>query len=1139
MPRNPKLLPQMLTWEHRYVAIYKCSPKEKTSQENEIVNGAEIKRNPDLQRVLGVLQQGMISKREYPNAASPTIRYATFRRSDPGNSNDAQLWLNKLIQAPNQREVRKWASKLATRYLGIQNVQKGVLIFLISLLKLERTSENCVFVFKCDFEDISQLTRKQVFKRIEDAFEEQAKKGAQYPYFSGRKFERNVVRVFDSLGETQYWQTFLDLVPRPSEATIQTAIISGLKKTHPEFIEKYSESLQSLPKERALATDEHPIEREDRFSPAVVEQVIAALPDTLSDSKISLFLDKARVSVPIREYGRTWTIAEQFSTLYVLLKGSQLEVHNPMLIPFDLTDLPDLQEAIARLGGPQGGGLNIPLSLASEKNPILSVYELFRQPGIKPLDEPGFLGFKNLKLRDLTSARAQEFIRFLRRTPVGALSLCRLIFSKERLIDFTANSVTEWFNWEAIERRQKLCANCKRVFSDFRVDLDAYQAGAPWPGEELEKDALALLDELEGCQSCGARFEVEAILDKDILVKEYLLGEPVNLKESVNALLWYNPESTQKAFDSFEAFLRFIAQRAEKPVVVFLYEPMESYQGDFFKILSLTDSAEPISKREKELAERLSAFTAQTLADYQMLCKKHQSEGRPTGRLDLPPSLFLQRKEELAQYPSHPLFTDGPLRSVLIYALAAWLAEKARLAGEAVHFGLPSRGPTGPEFPLVFSLTDVRCDGVSIFKKAKDWRAIVGRIVREIGQSAGNKELRGYWTTSLKSRSVKDFAGSQFFDTLEVIYGEFVERKERPKSISPTLIHLLVFLNTQRREIKFQLNGGAFLYEPVGEVPLGAGNPLLVASEMSELAKESLSRLLEVDRATKVKAPTVHRLETEGASLWENLIPKDLKKAYVTLRDLPDLTIYIVSDDPSFPWELVKPLQLQGEISPSQDIADEWWAMKFSLARWLSGFPPPPDRVALKNICCVATEVQLTAAADEIDHLKKLGVCDLPQTFDELISCLSEKDYDLIHFACHGRFDTKQPDESVVLLPDGSLLRPVDFLNLGIKRKFKKNHPLVFLNSCHSGRTGSTLIGLEGWAKGLIALNCGAFIGCGWEVNDRLAADFAIAFYKAFAGGETIARAVQDARGQIQKKEPKNSTWLAYYLFGNPNCLSN
>jgi hypothetical protein len=357
MPQTWKKPPQMLPWQHRYVAIFKCSPKEeKKATEIVVANEDEIKQNSDLHRVLRVLQFGMLSKRDYPNAISPTIRYLNFRRPGSGHVNQAQRLLNDLLQAQTKEEVQQCTSDLATRYVNIKNVQKGVLIFLVSPLKLEtKAAENCVFVFKCDFEDISQVTPKKVFRKVEDAFEEQAKKGAQYPYFNGRKFDRATIRIFDALGQTQYWLEFLESGERPSDSvTLQSALISTLGITHRELLEKYSESLRAPEKSRPLATEDQLIKPGDRLTSAGLKQVINALPANLAERKITFTIDKEQVSLHLKEYGRTWMVAKQDGTYYLLLKGAELRIYGKEPTPFDLADIVDLQEAAKELDAPLG-----------------------------------------------------------------------------------------------------------------------------------------------------------------------------------------------------------------------------------------------------------------------------------------------------------------------------------------------------------------------------------------------------------------------------------------------------------------------------------------------------------------------------------------------------------------------------------------------------------------------------------------------------------------------------------------------------------------------------------------------------------------------------------------------------------------
>jgi hypothetical protein len=358
---------------------------------------------------------------------------------------------------------------------------------------------------------------------------------------------------------------------------------------------------------------------------------------------------------------------------------------------------------------------------------------------------------------------------------------------------------------------------------------------------------------------------------------------------------------------------------------------------------------------------------------------------------------------------------------------------------------------------------------------------------------------------------------------------------------APPDLELLIFLDPDQKELRFVLNCAelGYVYQPVGTLKMGQGNPQVPIGELNELARDRLGRTLRPHPLyPKIELPDVSELETGGKALWLDMIPQALKQAYVRFRENVNCTLFIVSNDPSFPWELVSPF----ELSEDPFFDDRWLALRFSIARWISGVGSPASEIALKRICCVAASSSLSSAEREIEHFESLvreqgAVLAQPSTKADLIDRLSTESFDVIHFACHGQFNTDRPGESVVLLPDGSLLKPNDLLIGTVPKMIKQCRPLVFINACHSGRTGSTLIGLEGWAKRFIEIGCGAVIGCGWEVNDPLAAEFATTFYKAFGGGKmTLGRAVHHARLTISETNRNNSTWLAYYLYGNPNC---
>ncbi len=99
----------------------------------------------------------------------------------------------------------------------------------------------------------------------------------------------------------------------------------------------------------------------------------------------------------------------------------------------------------------------------------------------------------------------------------------------------------------------------------------------------------------------------------------------------------------------------------------------------------------------------------------------------------------------------------------------------------------------------------------------------------------------------------------------------------------------------------------------------------------------------------------------------------------------------------------------------------------------------------------------------------------------------------------------------------------------------------MFLNACHAGRVGAGLTYLGGWAQAFYDAGVSAFIGSLWEINDALAAQFALAFYDrlwglgAFEGkAQPLGQAFCEARMTIRDADPANPTWLAYVLYGDP-----
>ena len=284
------------------------------------------------------------------------------------------------------------------------------------------------------------------------------------------------------------------------------------------------------------------------------------------------------------------------------------------------------------------------------------------------------------------------------------------------------------------------------------------------------------------------------------------------------------------------------------------------------------------------------------------------------------------------------------------------------------------------------------------------------------------------------------------------------------------------------------------------------------------------------------KGPAEELVAGAGVQLFEALLPKEMR------RDLWRLqagvkTVHIVSDEGWIPWELLKLKDPDsGEIGP-------FLVEAFAITRWLTD-RPDVTTLPLRELALVVPrgleaedgpkESDLFAAIDGDRH----RVTRVRARLAELLDALAAGRHDGLHFAGHGLAAQGDPNRWSLQLEEHGQLTPP--LLSGKASGLGQAHPLVFLNACHSGRVGPTMTHLGGWAERFIAMGCGAFLGCGWEVADPLAARFALTFYDALLGRGagarrlTLGEAAHVARQAIRSDH--NSTWLAYYLYGNPNC---
>lgn len=216
------------------------------------------------------------------------------------------------------------------------------------------------------------------------------------------------------------------------------------------------------------------------------------------------------------------------------------------------------------------------------------------------------------------------------------------------------------------------------------------------------------------------------------------------------------------------------------------------------------------------------------------------------------------------------------------------------------------------------------------------------------------------------------------------------------------------------------------------------------------------------------------------------------------------------------PW---RPAQLRGAQQEAGLVADAFEQLAIELA----GLPP--------------LEVKRLIGA-------KLTVNDFRQ-------CLRAGEYDIIHYAGHACFNQKDPEGSGWLLSDG-LLHAREIRNT---LAWIDSPPwLVFANACEAGMDARTPAAayqgdIFGLATAFINQAVAAYIGPLWPVDDVVAAQLAIDFYRALllervSLGEALRRAKVLAKGDLLPLSSEAGemplpprvalSWASMVLYGDP-----
>jgi CHAT domain-containing protein/uncharacterized protein HemY len=142
---------------------------------------------------------------------------------------------------------------------------------------------------------------------------------------------------------------------------------------------------------------------------------------------------------------------------------------------------------------------------------------------------------------------------------------------------------------------------------------------------------------------------------------------------------------------------------------------------------------------------------------------------------------------------------------------------------------------------------------------------------------------------------------------------------------------------------------------------------------------------------------------------------------------------------------------------------------------------------------------------------------------------------DLLHFACHGTFDSDHPLYSALLLSpdanDDGRLEVGEIFNLNLKPAY-----LVTLSACQTKlggiNRGDEIVGLS---RAFIYAGTPSIVASLWKVDDQSTAQFMAIFYRALKTHDKID-ALDIARKEMMSKYGKRHPcyWAAFVLIGDP-----
>jgi CHAT domain-containing protein len=157
------------------------------------------------------------------------------------------------------------------------------------------------------------------------------------------------------------------------------------------------------------------------------------------------------------------------------------------------------------------------------------------------------------------------------------------------------------------------------------------------------------------------------------------------------------------------------------------------------------------------------------------------------------------------------------------------------------------------------------------------------------------------------------------------------------------------------------------------------------------------------------------------------------------------------------------------------------------------------------------------------------------QANEAVIKTISLKDYQVIHFACHGLLDEYSPFRSALVLSRGNGGEEDGFLQVREIYNLKMNAEMIVLSACQTGK------GKMEYGEGILGLpriffysGARSVLTSLWRIHDKSTSKFMNLFYAYLFQGYSKAQALRLAKLRMMKSRYSHPYyWAAFVLNGD------